>query len=103
MSFREGSDLRNIAAGAAFLVITLVLAAEDSVRIFVYADWDSAQKSYVPVYLDGVLIAEIKRGKFFAINVSPRQHILIAGEGVPEPVTAKKVRKFSFGWNSTSH
>ena len=44
-----------------------VLAAEDSARIFVYADWDSPQKSYVPVYFDGVLIAEIKRGRFFAI------------------------------------
>jgi len=72
----------------------LVLAAEDSARIFVYADWDSPQKSYVPVYFDGVLIAEIKRGRFFAINVLPGQHILIAGEGVPEPVNAKQGKEF---------
>lgn len=77
-----------------FLVISFAFAAEDSVRIFVYADRDSAQKSCVPVYLDGVLIAEIKLGKFLAINVSPGQHILIAGEGAPEPVTAKKSEEF---------
>jgi hypothetical protein len=65
------------------LMISYPLASEDTVRIYVYSAWDSSQSSWVPISYDGVRVAKLRAGKFFAIHASPGQHRLIAGQSVP--------------------
>jgi hypothetical protein len=65
------------------LVLSCVLASEDTARIYVYSQWDSGQSSWLPITYDGTKIAKLKAGRFFAVQVSPGQHRLSAGQGVP--------------------
>lgn len=66
--------------------LSLSAAAESATRIYVFADWDSPQHAWIPIYCDGALIAKVKAGKFLAIEVSPGRHTLLAGDGVPLPL-----------------
>ena len=74
----------NIVLLGIIAVSTSLGAADTPSRIYVYADWGSPQRSWIPIYYDGVLAAKLKAGKFFAINAAPGSHSLFAGDGVPE-------------------
>ena len=65
------------------LMLTYPLSSEDTARIYVYSPWDSAQTSWLPISYDGVRVAALRAGKFFAIHASPGQHRLVAGQSVP--------------------
>ncbi|MGE5112448.1 MAG: hypothetical protein ACM3JB_16405 [Acidobacteriaceae bacterium] len=65
--------------------VSLAATAESTTRIYVFADWDSPQHAWIPIYCDGALVAKVKAGKFLAIEVPPGQHTLLAGDGVPLP------------------
>lgn len=65
------------------LMFSCPFAAQDTARVYVYSPWDSDQHSWLPISYDGVRIAKLQAGKFFAIHASPGQHRLVAGQGVP--------------------
>jgi hypothetical protein len=61
-------------------------------RIYVYVQQETPARSWFPVSCDGAVVAEIKRGKFFAINVAPGRHMLSEEKGVPTFVDARSGR-----------
>ena len=75
---------------AVFCVFVLVIlgfatgeGAEHLTEIFVYASWEYPARSWVPVSCDGILVAKVKRGRFFAINVGTGKHALTQNDGIP--------------------
>ncbi len=65
------------------LMLSCPLASEDTARIYLYSPWDSGQDSWLLISYDGVRVANLRAGKFFAIHASPGEHRLVAGQGVP--------------------
>jgi hypothetical protein len=61
--------------------------AEHLTEIFIYAAWEYPARSWVPVSCDGTLVAKVKPGRFFAINVGPGKHMLTQNDGIPLVVT----------------
>ena len=61
-------------------------------RIYVYVQQETPVRSWFPVSCDGIVVAEIKRGRFFAINVGPGRHMLREERGVPTFVDARSGR-----------
>jgi hypothetical protein len=57
--------------------------SEGSARIYVYSDWDSGLRSWVPIFCDGTLMAKVKKGKYFVISASPGRHTLTASDSIP--------------------
>jgi len=70
------------------LALLALFASQDSARIFVYAQRESAARSWRPILCDGILVAKLKRGNFFAINVPPGRHMLSVANGVGTFVNA---------------
>ena len=66
--------------------------AEQLARIYVYVQQETPARSWFPVSCDGVVVAEIKRGRFFAINVAPGRHMVSEEKGVPVFVEARAGR-----------
>ena len=66
--------------------------AEERARIYVYVQQETPARSWFPVSCDGIMVAEIKRGRFFAINVGPGRHMLSEETGVPTFVDARSGR-----------
>jgi hypothetical protein len=81
---------------AAFCILIIVASqglatgegAEHLTEIFIYASWEYPTRSWVPVSCDGTLVAKVKRGRFFAINVGPGKHMLAQNDGIPLVVNA---------------
>lgn len=63
--------------------------AGDLARIYVYVQLETPARSWFPVSCDGAVVAEIKRGRFFAIDVAPGRHMLTEEKGVPTFVDAR--------------
>jgi hypothetical protein len=84
------------AAFCIFIIIIIIAiqglatgeGAEHLAEIFIYASWEYPTGSWVPVSCDGTLVAKVKRGRFFAINVGPGKHMLTQNEGIPLVVNA---------------
>lgn len=55
----------------------------DGAQLYVYAPRDTAARSWLGVSCDGGLIAEIKAGTFFAINLTAGRQTLSVEKGVP--------------------
>ena len=66
--------------------------AEERARIYVYVQQETPVRSWFPVSCDGIVVAEIKRGRFFAVNVGPGRHMLSEEKGVPTFVEARSGR-----------
>ncbi|MDQ6676942.1 MAG: hypothetical protein M3Z09_06575 [Acidobacteriota bacterium] len=80
---------------------TLELLAGDSAKVYVYARRGSAARSWLSITCDDVLVAELKQGAFFAINVAPGSYTFSVEKGVPLSVDAQ-LREDSFirlGWS----
>ena len=62
--------------------------AENFARIYVYAQSPTAARSWLPVSCDSAVVAKLKRGTFFAVEVTPGRHVLelSTGNGVPVSV-----------------
>ncbi|MGI9070321.1 MAG: hypothetical protein ACR2JB_03065 [Bryobacteraceae bacterium] len=56
---------------------------QELARIYVYAPREMRARSWLLMLCDGTVVAKIKRGTFFAINVTAGGHILSARNGVP--------------------
>jgi hypothetical protein len=57
--------------------------AQGPARIYVYVQIETPARAWFPVSCDGTVVAKIKRGRFFAINVAPGRHMLSEEKGVP--------------------
>lgn len=68
-------------------VLALSASAEQLSRIYVYARRETPARGWLPVFCDSQ-VAEIRRGAFFAINVSLGHHVLGLEKGVPISVEA---------------
>jgi hypothetical protein len=77
------------AAAASSLILLASAGAQPTAQIYVYVQHESPVHSWFPVWCDGVLVAKIKPGRFFVINVAPGQHEISEEKGVP---TFVKVR-----------
>jgi hypothetical protein len=66
-----------------FLSTALTAPTEDPTRIYVYARRDTAARSWVSISCDNSIVAEVRQGIFFAIDVEPGKHALSAEGGVP--------------------
>jgi hypothetical protein len=60
--------------------------AEEHTRIYIYAQRDTLARSWIPISCDGEIVAEVRRGAFFAVDVSPGRHTLSLERGVPVSV-----------------
>ena len=69
----------------AFLILTAValLPAQDSGRVYVYAQRLTEAGAWLRVSCGGSVVAELKQGYLFALNLPPGRHALTAGDGVP--------------------
>jgi hypothetical protein len=61
----------------------LSLLAADSARVYVYARWETPARSWLPISCDGEVVAKLKQGTLFAIDVTPGRHNLGSDRGVP--------------------
>ncbi len=68
---------------AALLFLQFPAAAEDSARIYIYAQRLTAARSWIPISCNGAVAAQLKRGTFFAINVAPGRYTLNVEKGLP--------------------
>jgi hypothetical protein len=68
---------------AVALTVPSSAPAEDPGRIYVYAQRQTAARSWLPISCDGAVVAELKRGTLFAMNVPPGRHTLSTETGVP--------------------
>lgn len=68
-----------------FLALLVIQSASpgDLDRIYIYAQRETAARSWRPISCDGAIVAKLKRGTFFAINVSPGRHVISDAKGVP--------------------
>src|SRR5690242_14068765 len=71
------------------LLVTVPARGGNLAEIFVYVQHYTPARSWFPVSLDGVPVAEIKSGRFFEINVSPGRHMVSGKKGVPVFVDAR--------------
>src|SRR5262249_3174102 len=71
------------------LLSTTITQSENASRIFVYAQQETATHRWQPVMCDGALVARIKNGTFFAIDVAPGRHVLYLKDGVPAFIDLK--------------
>ena len=68
---------------AACLVLAPFAKAQGPARIYVYVQTETPARSWFPVWCDNTAVAKVKRGRFFAVNVSPGRHMLSGEKGVP--------------------
>jgi hypothetical protein len=76
----------------ALLLLGLVFAEagqQQTARLFVYAQRETAVRAWQPIWCDGSLVAKIRRGTFFAINVDPGRHVFTLEKSVPAIVDVK--------------
>jgi len=66
----------------ALATIQAALSGKSS-YIYVYADPHVAASSWQPVSCDGVIVARIKRGNFFALTVASGRHACAIDNGPP--------------------
>lgn len=52
-------------------------------EIYVYANWESPQRKWVDIACDDKIVAQVKAGRFFVINVPPGRHALTERDGIP--------------------
>ena len=68
-------------AFAAFALLSL--SAEEPARVYVYAQSQSEANRWLSVFCDGAVVAELKRGTFFAITLPSGRHAFTVKDGVP--------------------
>jgi hypothetical protein len=59
------------------------LVAAPPARIYVYAQRLTDARAWLPISCGGAVMAQLKRGTFFAINVTPGRYTLSIENGLP--------------------
>jgi len=91
---------------AIIAVVTLMpvpsARTEGLARIYVYVRLETPARSWFPIRCDSAVVAELKRGRFFAVNVVPGRHMLSDGKGVAVVVDARSGEEafVSLDWRS---
>lgn len=73
----------------AFILFVQLVAADELLQVFVYAQRETAARTWMPVGCDGENIAEVKRGFFFAVNLPRGHHLLSLKDGVPVSIDVR--------------
>lgn len=73
---------------AAVLFTLLPQFAQEPGRVYVFAPSHSEASAWIAVSCDGVQVAELKRGRFFAMSIPPGRHTFMANESVPVAIQA---------------
>ena len=81
--------MRIAVISAIALAAALPTLAENPTRIYVYAQRDTAARSWLSISCNSVVVAELQRGAFFAINVEPGPYMLSVEKGVPLSIDAR--------------
>ncbi len=86
---------------AMFLFAAYQVTADDTGRIYVYAERDSEAHSWMGISCGGAVVAEIERGTFFAVHLASGRYSLSTERGIP---TAVEIRSgedvfIRLGWN----
>ena len=68
------------------LAIPYSAPAQNPARIFVYAQRETPAASWLPISCDGAVVAELKQGRLFALNLSPGRHSIGTEKGVPASI-----------------
>jgi hypothetical protein len=63
--------------------MALSASAEDPARIYVYARRDTAAHSWLAISCDSSVVAEVKHGAFFAVNLALGRHAFFVDGGLP--------------------
>lgn len=76
------------------LATALTLPADDPARIYlctrrVYSRRDTPARSWLSISCGSVVVAELKQGTFFAINIASGRYTLFVEKGVPVSVDAR--------------
>jgi len=83
------SPMRIAAISVVTIATALTVLAENPARIYVYAQRGTAARAWRPISCNGEGVADLKQGRFFAINVVPGRYILSVDEGVPLSVDVR--------------
>lgn len=76
--------MSRLALLAVLVLVPLRFASSQSrARIYVYAQREAPARSWRMMRCDGMPVAKIKRGRFFAINVAAGRHVLSSADGIP--------------------
>jgi hypothetical protein len=67
---------------------SLLSAENRSARIYVYARRDTAARRWLAISCGNAVVAEIKQGTFFAVDLEPGQYVLSLERGVPIVIDA---------------
>jgi hypothetical protein len=65
------------------LAALLFAQAEPLGRIYVYAQVETPARSWLPISCDNAVVAKVKRGRFFAVDVVSGRHVLSMAKTVP--------------------
>lgn len=82
------------------VLVAVILATQVSAlpqaraRIYVYVQTETPARSWFPIFCDGTVVAKLRRGRFFAIDVAPGRHMLGAKESVPVFVDAESGKDY---------
>ncbi len=63
--------------------------ADDTGKIYVFAERDTEARSWIGIFCGAAVVAEIERGTFFAVNLAPGQYSLSAERGIPVTVDVR--------------
>jgi len=89
-------------APIAFLVFLCNPSARSQslATLYVYVDHHTEAKSWRPIFCDSVLVAKLKQGTFFEVNLPPGQDVLSDGKGTPAIIdaTAAKPKFIRLSW-----
>src|SRR4051812_46375162 len=93
--------MRIFCVPAVALAIAFTIRAEDSARVYVYAQRDTEARSWLSISWDSVKVAELKRGMFFVLEFVPGRHILSVERGAPLPLEVRSGDEsfVRLGWN----
>lgn len=62
-------------------------------QIYVYSKWESPERKWVNIACDDEIVAKVKAGRFFVMNLPPGRHAVSAGDGIPVFVEARSGEK----------
>ena len=92
---RAAADLRcKVLAAIVTLIVPVCGRPADSARIYVYAERPTLARSWLTISCDGAVVAKLKQGWFFAVNVAPGRHVVATETGVPALVEARSGEEY---------
>jgi hypothetical protein len=62
-------------------------------EIYVYTNWESPERKWVDIACDVEIVAKVKAGRFFVMDLPPGRHAVSAGDGMPVFVEARSGEK----------